>query len=332
MSETQQLLTAYHDLEVEMQKFSGLAREVLNCIGRHEFVPETVNTDMMQSIIELNNKEKECFKLYGQLKMGDAVPKQMKVMRDQIEERLLTQKKEEYLEAVKQSFQSLYTEDAEIEKILQSFKEKVSNIQVGRYPLEECLVYIKPFAVFLTMIKDDDPVKSFEQVPVLIEYFGSELVAHITVIKDIYIGDGAADFSMDQDEAPVSATESVMQGSSQPVQTAESRRLADEVVSFTAKQAQAAQSKTKTAAEKKPHPIKEEETRNVIQEEPVKPAKPETPKKVDLKALLEEEGFSEDKLDDPELKQMQTQKKKDSRFLRVKSANTLAGAAKFQAW
>ena len=69
-------------------------------------------------------------------------------------------RKLEYLEAVKKSFLSLHTEDADVEEKLQAFKDKVVTIKVEKYPLEQCLVYIRPFAVFLTMIKSDDPVKS----------------------------------------------------------------------------------------------------------------------------------------------------------------------------
>lgn len=347
MNETQQLLTAYNDLEAEMKRFSTLVKEVMASITMQEFVPEKVNTDMMQCIMELNKKEKEVFKLYKQAELGETVPKKMRVMREQIEKNLNEQRKIDYLEAVKKSFLSLYTEDPEVEKALQSFKDKIVTIKVEKYSLEQCLVYIRPFAVFLTMIKSDDPVKSFEQVPILMEYFGSELVAHITVSKDIHIGEDATEFSLEGEDEPVSAKESMMQGSKQPVQTAESKKIADEVVSYTAKQAEkakaeAASEKAKEEAAEIVEEIEpEEETKEV--EAPVakaetvkkevkakRPAKPTAPKKVDLKALLEEDNFSEDKLDDPELKQMKENNgKKDSSFLKIKTTGSLGGPGGF---
>jgi len=45
-------------------------------------------------------------------------------------------------------------------------------------------------------------------------------------------------------------------------------------------------------------------------EEVTRPAKPKKPKKVDLKALLEEDTFSESKLNDPELEEMKDRNKR----------------------
>ena len=114
MNEIQQLLASYNELEEEMIRFSTLVKEVMASITMQEFVPEKANTEMMQCIMELNTKQKECLKLYKQANLGDAAPKKMHIMRDQIEKRMNEARKLEYLEAVKKSFLSLYTEDAEV--------------------------------------------------------------------------------------------------------------------------------------------------------------------------------------------------------------------------
>lgn len=201
MKEAKQLLDKYTALEAEMQRFCGLATQVMDCIGKQEFVPEKVNTEMMQCIIELNQKEKDCFSLYSKIREGERPPVQLEEMKNQIQRQIEieieNERKEKYLAAVKTSFHSLYTEDAEVSRILDEFKKKMDVIRTDKYTLEQCLVYIRPFAVFLDMLREDNPVKSFEQVPVLVDYFGSELVAHITVVKDIHIGSGAVPFNLD---------------------------------------------------------------------------------------------------------------------------------------
>ena len=85
MNEIQQLLASYNELEEEMIRFSTLVKEVMASITMQEFVPEKANTEMMQCIMELNTKQKECLKLYKQANLGDAAPKKMHIMRDQIE-------------------------------------------------------------------------------------------------------------------------------------------------------------------------------------------------------------------------------------------------------
>ncbi|MCH5268498.1 MAG: hypothetical protein J1E62_09155, partial [Lachnospiraceae bacterium] len=224
MNEIQQLLSTLTDLEEEMKHFSGLVKEVMSSITMQEFVPEKANTEMMQCIMELNTKQKECLKLYRQANLGDNPPKKIRIMRDQLEKRKGENRKIEYLESVKKSFLSLYTENAEVEAKLQEFKEKIVTIKVDKYPLEKCLVYIRPFAVFLTMIKADDPVKAIEQVPVLNEYFGSALVAHITISKDIFIGEDAREFNMEAEEASDLPKDSTVKGKNESVQNVESRR------------------------------------------------------------------------------------------------------------
>ena len=223
MNEIQQLLASYNELEEEMIRFSTLVKEVMASITMQEFVPEKANTEMMQCIMELNTKQKECLKLYKQANLGDAAPKKMHIMRDQIEKRMNEARKLEYLEAVKKSFLSLHTEDADVEEKLQAFKDKVVTIKVEKYPLEQCLVYIRPFAVFLTMIKSDDPVKAIEQVPVLNEYFGSALVAHITISKDIFIGDDATEFNLEGEEASDLHKDSAVKKKNETVQSAGSK-------------------------------------------------------------------------------------------------------------
>ena len=348
MGKAQELLDAYNNLEQEMQQFSGLASKVLNSISNHEFVPERVNTDMMQSIIELNKKEKDCFKLYNDLKLGNGIPKQMSVMKAQIEEKLKSDKKEDYLDSVKKSFMSLYSEDSQVEDILKEYKEKIKNINTEKYTVEECLIYIKPYAVFLSMIKEDDPVKSIERVPVLIEYFGSELVAHITVVKDIHIGEDAEDFSVidgaqksdskddeadaaeakdveetkdvaetkdasDTDESKIiqlnpEKTDDKSEDSSDKVDSQkenEDRTLSDELEHIKNEEA-----KKDAQREKIERRIKEEEQRREKQR------KLEAERKENLKAVLEEESFSESKLDDQELRDMQDDKEKKRKWCR----------------
>lgn len=373
MNEIQQLLASYNELEEEMIRFSTLVKEVMASITMQEFVPEKANTEMMQCIMELNTKQKECLKIYKQANLGDAAPKKMHIMRDQIEKRMNEARKLEYLEAVKKSFLSLYTEDADVEEKLQAFKDKVVTIKVEKYPLEQCLVYIRPFAVFLTMIKSDDPVKAIEQVPVLNEYFGSALVAHITISKDIFIGDDATEFNLEGEEASDLHKDSAVKKKNETVQNAGSKENADTAKNVETKQEPEAQPVEEHAAPQEEEQIVEEETvqEETAQEEapaveetleeaeaavteeaeeeaaatdsaedtsaetaeedtqeadepaeaeqkeapvakskrvhpdPKKPSKPRKAKKVDLKALLEEDNFKESKFDDEELHRMQ---------------------------
>lgn len=360
MNEIQQLLASYNELEEEMIRFSTLVKEVMASITMQEFVPEKANTEMMQCIMELNTKQKECLKLYKQANLGDAAPKKMHIMRDQIEKRMNEARKLEYLEAVKKSFLSLHTEDADVEEKLQAFKDKVVTIKVEKYPLEQCLVYIRPFAVFLTMIKSDDPVKAIEQVPVLNEYFGSALVAHITISKDIFIGDDATEFNLEGEEASDLHKDSAVKKKNETVQSAGSKENADTAKNVETKQESEAQPVEEQAAPQEEEQIAEEETvqEETAQEEapaveetseeaeaavtdsaedasaetaeedtqeaaeaeqkeapvakskrvhpdPKKPSKPRKAKKVDLKALLEEDNFKESKYDDEELHRMQ---------------------------
>lgn len=378
MNEIQQLLASYNELEEEMIRFSTLVKEVMASITMQEFVPEKANTEMMQCIMELNTKQKECLKLYKQANLGEAAPKKMHIMRDQIEKRMNEARKLEYLEAVKKSFLSLYTEDADVEEKLQAFKDKVVTIKVEKYPLEQCLVYIRPFAVFLTMIKSDDPVKAIEQVPVLNEYFGSALVAHITISKDIFIGDDATEFNLEGEEASDLHKDSAVKKKNETVQNAGSKENADTAKNVETKQEPEAQPVEEQAAPQEEEQIAEEETvqeetaqEETAQEEapaveetseeaeaavteeveeeaaatdsaedtsaetaeedaqeadepaeaeqkeapvakskrvhpdPKKPSKPRKAKKVDLKALLEEDNFKESKYDDEELHRMQ---------------------------
>ena len=368
MNEIQQLLASYNELEEEMIRFSTLVKEVMASITMQEFVPEKANTEMMQCIMELNTKQKECLKLYKQANLGDAAPKKMHIMRDQIEKRMNEARKLEYLEAVKKSFLSLHTEDADVEEKLQAFKDKVVTIKVEKYPLEQCLVYIRPFAVFLTMIKSDDPVKAIEQVPVLNEYFGSALVAHITISKDIFIGDDATEFNLEGEEASDLHKDSAVKKKNETVQSAGSKEDADTAKNVETKQEPEAQPVEEQAAPQEEEQIAEVETAQEeapaveetseeaeaavteeaeeeaaatdsaedvsaetaeedIQEadepaeaeqkeapvakskrvhpDPKKPSKPRKAKKVDLKALLEEDNFKESKYDDEELHRMQ---------------------------
>lgn len=378
MNEIQQLLASYNELEEEMIRFSTLVKEVMASITMQEFVPEKANTEMMQCIMELNTKQKECLKLYKQANLGDAAPKKMHIMRDQIEKRMNEARKLEYLEAVKKSFLSLYTEDADVEEKLQAFKDKVVTIKVEKYPLEQCLVYIRPFAVFLTMIKSDDPVKAIEQVPVLNEYFGSALVAHITISKDIFIGDDATEFNLEGEEASDLHKDSAVKKKNETVQSAGSKEDADTAKNVETKQEPETQPVEEQAAPQEEEQVAEEETvqEETVQEEtaqeeapaveetseeaeaavteeaeeeaaatdsaedisaetaeedtqeadepaeaeqkeapvakskrvhpdPKKPSKPRKAKKVDLKALLEEDNFKESKYDDEELHRMQ---------------------------
>lgn len=368
MNEIQQLLASYNELEEEMIRFSTLVKEVMASITMQEFVPEKANTEMMQCIMELNTKQKECLKLYKQANLGDAAPKKMHIMRDQIEKRMNEARKLEYLEAVKKSFLSLYTEDADVEEKLQAFKDKVVTIKVEKYPLEQCLVYIRPFAVFLTMIKSDDPVKAIEQVPVLNEYFGSALVAHITISKDIFIGDDATEFNLEGEEASDLHKDSAVKKKNETVQSAGSKEDADTAKNVETKQEPEAQPVEEQAAPQEEEQIAEEETAQEeapaveetseeaeaavteeaeeeaaatdsaedtsaetaeedtqeadepaeaeqkeapvakskrVHPDPKKPSKPRKAKKVDLKALLEEDNFKESKFDDEELHRMQ---------------------------
>ena len=373
MNEIQQLLASYNELEEEMIRFSTLVKEVMASITMQEFVPEKANTEMMQCIMELNTKQKECLKLYKQANLGDVAPKKMHIMRDQIEKRMNEARKLEYLEAVKKSFLSLYTEDADVEEKLQAFKDKVVTIKVEKYPLEQCLVYIRPFAVFLTMIKSDDPVKAIEQVPVLNEYFGSALVGHITISKDIFMGDDATEFNLEGEEASDLHKDSAVKKKNETVQSAGSKENADTAKNVETKQEPEAQPVEEQVAPQEEEQIAEEETvqEETAQEEapaveetseeaeaavteeaeeeadatdsaedtsaetaeedtqeadepaeaeqkeapvakskrvhpdPKKPSKPRKAKKVDLKALLEEDNFKESKYDDEELHRMQ---------------------------
>ena len=295
MNEIQQLLASYNELEEEMIRFSTLVKEVMASITMQEFVPEKANTEMMQCIMELNTKQKECLKLYKQANLGDAAPKKMHIMRDQIEKRMNEARKLEYLEAVKKSFLSLHTEDADVEEKLQAFKDKVVTIKVEKYPLEQCLVYIRPFAVFLTMIKSDDPVKAIEQVPVLNEYFGSALVAHITISKDIFIGDDATEFNLEGEEASDLHKDSAVKKKNETVQSAGSKEDADTAKNVETKQEPEAQPVEEQAAPQEEEQIAEEET---AQEEA--PAVEETSEEAEAAVTeeAEEEAAATDSAED----------------------------------
>lgn len=378
MSDIQNLVSAYHALEDEMKQFDSLANEVLDCIHAQEFVSEEVNTDMMQCIMELNKRQKEVFKLYKKINLGDTIPTSRPEMWEKIDLGLEDQKKLDYLEAVRKSFLSLYTDDAEVDKALQKFKDKVMMITVEKYPVDKCLVYIRPFAVFLTVIKSSDPEKTVELVPILMDYFGSKLVAHVTMSKDIYIGEDATEFTMeeqipedsaDQAELPEEDGSTEMDGANgsddvvevnqdqleEPEETAQADETAEpvsgaEVFNLLESDAEKQEEedekfaqyvKETEAVEKAQQAIlnvevdapeldpdalgiielqplepevKEIPTANIITPEEAegvaRPAKPTKPKKVDLKALLEEDTFSEAKLDDPELQDMKDRKKK----------------------
>ncbi len=382
MSEIQQLLNAFDALEDEMKQFDRLANKVLVSIKAQEFVSEKVNTDMMQCIMELNKKQKEVFQLYKETKLGDTVPKKMKEMREQMEAGMEEQKKMDYLEAVRRSFLSLYTDDAEVDKALQTFKDKIMTIQVEKYPLDKCLIYIRPFAVFLTVIKSNDPEKTVELVPILMDYFGSKLVAHVTMSKDIYIGDEATEFTMeeqipkdsaDQAELPdddditeeneETADGDAVSSEEEPEEAAvfnllesdaEKQEEEDEKYAQYLKESKEAEKAEKELLKGDVEPaeldpdelgtielepmepeMKEIPSADIITPEKVekssRPAKPTKPKKVDLKALLEEDNFSESKLDDPELKDMNSGKKKkkkgkgDSGFLNPKGIGSIGG-------
>ncbi len=383
MSDIQNLVSAYHALEDEMKQFDSLANEVLECIHAQEFVSEEVNTDMMQCIMELNKRQKEVFKLYKKTNLGDTIPTTRPEMWEKIDLGLEDQKKLDYLEAVRKSFLSLYTDDAEVDKALQKFKDKVMMITVEKYPVDKCLVYIRPFAVFLTVIKSSDPEKTVELVPILMDYFGSKLVAHVTMSKDIYIGEDATEFTMeeqipedsaDQAELPeedvITETESVgglddaveaeqdepeelnetddadeVEEAPEPETVAgaevfnllesdaEKQEEEDEKFAQYVKETEAAEKAQQAilneeveAPELDPDAlgiielqplepeVKEIPTASIITpdeaEGAARPAKPTKPKKVDLKALLEEDTFSEAKLNDPELEEMKDRKKK----------------------
>ena len=386
MSDIQKLVSAYHALEDEMKQFESLANEVLDSIHAQEFVLEEINTDMMQCIMELNKRQKEVFKLYKKANLGDEIPAKRPDMWEQIDVGLEDQKKLDYLEAVRTSFLSLYTDDSEVDKALQKFKDKVMMITVEKYPVDKCLVYIRPFAVFLTVIKSSDPEKTVELVPILMDYFGSKLVAHVTMSKDIYIGEDATEFTMeeqipedsaDQAEIPedtASQAGAVEEKASQKAEVDDvTEDISDDLANDMEEEAASAVEpesapqeaevfnllesdaekqvekdeeyeqymKEKETAEQAEQAMLSEEVDapgldpdalGTIELEPLgpglsdlppatiitpeeveeitRPAKPTKPKKVDLKALLEEDTFSESKLDDPELQDMKDHKKK----------------------
>lgn len=384
MNDIQKLVKAYHALEDDMKQFDSLANEVLNSIHAQEFVSEEINTDMMQCIMELNKRQKEVFKLYKSANLGDSIPVKRPDMWEQIDVGLEDQKKLDYLEAVRTSFLSLYTDDADVDKALQKFKDKVMLITVDKYPVDKCLVYIRPFAVFLTVIKSSDPEKTVELVPILMDYFGSKLVAHVTMSKDIYIGEDATEFTMEEQIPEDSAEQAEL-----PKDSADQEESTEEDVSQKAEDADeeepsddlAADTEEDTAPVKEPEGTQEAEIFNLLEsdaekqverdeeyeqymkekeaaeqaeqamlseevdapgldpdalgtieleplepelsdlppatiitpeelEEVTRPAKPKKPKKVDLKALLEEDTFSESKLNDPELEEMKDRNKR----------------------
>lgn len=384
MNDIQKLVKAYHALEDDMKQFDSLANEVLNSIHAQEFVSEEINTDMMQCIMELNKRQKEVFKLYKSANLGDSIPVKRPDMWEQIDVGLEDQKKLDYLEAVRTSFLSLYTDDADVDKALQKFKDKVMLITVEKYPVDKCLVYIRPFAVFLTVIKSSDPEKTVELVPILMDYFGSKLVAHVTMSKDIYIGEDATEFTMEEQIPEDSAEQAEL-----PKDSADQEESTEEDISQKAEDADeeessddlAADTEEDTAPVKEPEGTQEAEVFNLLEsdaekqverdeeyeqymkekeaaeqaeqamlseevdapgldpdalgtieleplepelsdlppatiitpeelEEVTRPAKPKKPKKVDLKALLEEDTFSESKLNDPELEEMKDRNKR----------------------
>lgn len=387
MNDIQKLVDAYHALEESMKQFDSLANEVLNSIHAQEFVSEEVNTDMMQCIMELNKKQKEVFKLYKKANLGDTIPVKMPEMWDQIDVGLEDQKKLDYLEAVRTSFLSLYTDDADVDKALQKFKDKVMLITVEKYPVDKCLVYIRPFAVFLTVIKSSDPEKTVELVPILMDYFGSKLVAHVTMSKDIYIGEDATEFTMEEQIPEDSAEQAELpkdsgeQTESVEEELSQEEAVANENTEEVSDDLEAGDTEEDVAPVTEPEAAQEAEVFNLLEsdaekqverdeeyeqymkekeateaaekamlseevddpgldpdalgkielaplepelsdlppatiitpeelEEVTRPAKPKKPKKVDLKALLEEDTFSESKLDDPELQDSNDRKKK----------------------
>ncbi len=402
MNDIQKLVNAYHALEDGMKQFDSLAKEVLDSIHAQEFVPEEVNTDMMQCIMELNKSQKEVFKLYKKANLGDTIPVKMSEMWEQIDVGLEDQKKLDYLEAVRTSFLSLYTDDAAVDKALQKFKDKVMLITVEKYPVDKCLVYIRPFAVFLTVIKSSDPEKTVELVPILMDYFGSKLVAHVTMSKDIHIGEDATEFTMEEQIPEDSAEQAELpkdsgekaepsKDSEEKAEAAEedasedaeveddteaeddtedvSEDLTDDteediapvtepegtqeaeifnlLESDAEKQVERDEEyeqymKEKEATEQAEQAMFSEEvdapgldpdalgtieleplepelsdlppatiiTPEELEEVTRRPAKPKKPKKVDLKALLEEDTFSESKLNDPELEEMKDRNKR----------------------
>lgn len=386
MNDIQKLVNAFHALEDGMKQFDSLANEVLDSIHAQEFVSEEVNTDMMQCIMELNKSQKEVFKLYKKLNLGDTIPVKMPEMWEQIDVGLEDQKKLDYLEAVRTSFLSLYTDDEAVDKALQKFKDKVMLITVEKYPVDKCLVYIRPFAVFLTVIKSSDPEKTVELVPILMDYFGSKLVAHVTMSKDIHIGEDATEFTMEEQIPEDSAEQAELpKDSGEQAEAAEEEVSqeeeddADEVIEDTSDDL--ADEEEEAAPVTEPEATQEAEVFNLLEsdaekqverdeeyeqymkekeateqaeqamlsedvgapgldpdalgtieleplepelsdlppatiitpeelEEVTRPAKPKKPKKVDLKALLEEDTFSESKLNDPELEDSKDRKKR----------------------
>lgn len=394
MNDIQKLVDAYHALEDSMKQFDSLANEVLDSIHAQEFVLEEVNTDMMQCIMELNKKQKEVFKLYKKANLGEDIPVKMQEMWEQIDVGMEDQKKLDYLEAVRTSFLSLYTDAADVDKALQKFKDKVMLITVEKYPVDKCLVYIRPFAVFLTVIKSSDPEKTVELVPILMDYFGSKLVAHVTMSKDIYIGEDATEFTMEEQIPEDSAEQAELPKDSgeqaESMEDSEEEAEEEEEVSQDAEADDVTEDTTnglvvdaeeEAAPVAEPEDTQEAEVFNLLEsdaekqverdeeyeqymkekeateqaeqamlseevddpgldpdalgtieleplepelsdlppatiitpeelEEVTRPAKPKKPKKVDLKALLEEDTFSESKLNDPELDEMNDRKKK----------------------
>lgn len=394
MNDIQKLVDAYHALEDSMKQFDSLANEVLDSIHAQEFVLEEVNTDMMQCIMELNKKQKEVFKLYKKANLGEDIPVKMQEMWEQIDVGMEDQKKLDYLEAVRTSFLSLYTDAADVDKALQKFKDKVMLITVEKYPVDKCLVYIRPFAVFLTVIKSSDPEKTVELVPILMDYFGSKLVAHVTMSKDIYIGEDATEFTMEEQIPEDSAEQAELPKDSgeqaESMENSEEEAAEEEEVSQDAEADDVTEDTTnglvvdaeeEAAPVAEPEDTQEAEVFNLLEsdaekqverdeeyeqymkekeateqaeqamlseevddpgldpdalgtieleplepelsdlppatiitpeelEEVTRPAKPKKPKKVDLKALLEEDTFSESKLNDPELEEMNDRKKK----------------------
>lgn len=108
----------------------------------------------------------------------------------------------------------------------------------------------------MTMIKSDDPVKAIEQVPVLNEYFGSALVAHITISKDIFIGDDATEFNLEGEEASDLHKDSVVKKKNETVQSAGSKEDAD-----TAKNVETKQEPETQPVEEQAAPQEEEQGR-----------------------------------------------------------------------
>ncbi|MDE6568850.1 MAG: hypothetical protein K2K70_14135, partial [Lachnospiraceae bacterium] len=294
MNDIQKLVNAYHALEDGMEQFDSLAKEVLDSIHAQEFVSEEVNTDMMQCIMELNKRQKEVFKLYKKANLGDTIPIKRQDMWEQIDVGLEDQKKLDYLEAVRTSFLSLYTDDEQVDKALQKFKDKVMLITVEKYPVDKCLVYIRPFAVFLTVIKSSDAEKTVELVPILMDYFGSKLVAHVTMSKDIYIGEDATEFTMDEQIPEDSAEQAELpKDSGEKAKSSKDSEKKEELSKDSDEQEEAVEEEPSQDAEADDEDVEEDASDDLeagSEEETAPEAEPESTQDTEIFNLLESDA------------------------------------------